>query len=424
MKKARILALLCALVICLTYLTACNSNNNGTSDTGTNDHAHSYSLSAVDTENNTAEYICGACDEKEVEAMKEYTVTYTNGETVKTKGEITLPQGLPNGSQSFVGWEYDGIVYSAGTSLTVSEDTAITAVYSNGEHVCAYSKQEGSTEPECCAVGTYSLKCSCGKEMTKIISARGHAFSEYKTGGEYMSRACFICGNIQNKAVFNAKETGTLLALGDSITFGTKLSDNVNSSYPKYLAQALGYQYINNAQAGSEAYGWYSVLTGRLAPNGNKYNEMGGLDKATFDEKIKAADIIVFSIGTNDLWYPQWRSVKEIKSALIGIIDEIHKLNPEVTVVLVGSGFAFKYNGKEVTGTLKENFAQLADELAKTLNTDEYNGFAHFVDVTRIFSTASCFEDVDWGGADYIHPGRSGHIAIADAVLDHLNVKK
>ena len=221
---------------------------------------------------------------------------------------------------------------------------------------------------------------------------------------------------------FQLKASGTLLALGDSITYGTKLAGNVSDSYAKKIADALGYEYENYAKAGSEAYAWYSVLTRKAAPNGTKYTEVGNVDREVLTAYVEDADLIVFTLGTNDLAYTQWRTVEQIKTTLLGFIDKIHEINPDATVILVGSGHIFKYDGKEADDTLKANIAELAAELGEALSDEKYAPFAHFVDVTDIFSDTASFEDVD-GTPDYLHPGYSAHAKMAKAVLECLGVE-
>ena len=225
-----------------------------------------------------------------------------------------------------------------------------------------------------------------------------------------------------NKPIFEVKPSGALLAIGDSITYGTKLSGNVNDTYAKKIADTLGYDYENCAKAGSEAYQWYSMLTRKSAPNGNKYTEVGSVNREVLTAYVEDADLIVFTLGTNDLAYTEWRTVKDIKTALLGLIDKMHEINPEATVVLLGSGHIFKYDGKDASDILKANTAQLATELSEALESENYSSFAHFVDVTDIFSEASSFEDVD-GNPDYLHPGYSAHAKMAKAVLEHLGVE-
>ena len=427
MKNFRVLALLCALLICFTTLVACDGNNSGnttsTTTTTTNNHTHSYSEIRANTENNTVEHVCSECGEKEIETMKEYTVTYIGGGTVQTKGEITLPGGSSHGGGNFIGWKFEDTVYTAGTTLTISEDTEIEIVYDqSGNHVHAYSKQEGSTEPDCDSVGTYNLRCSCGHTLTKTIAARGHNFSEYKVSsdGLTMTRACFVCGLVQEKAVFDVKDNGKLLAIGDSMTFGTKLSGSTQESYPKHVADVLGYEYENIALAGSEAYQWNSLLTGRPASNGSTYSNINGMTKDDITEKIASADIIVMTLGGNDINYVQYRTPQKIADALISIFDTIHNINPEATVVIANSSFFIAYNNNTPSAEFLAHMAEVANILQTTLNSEEYNGFAHYVDTSRIMSTRSYFEDVDWN-IDYLHPGHSGHQAIANAILDHLN---
>lgn len=227
----------------------------------------------------------------------------------------------------------------------------------------------------------------------------------------------------QDKPVFEKQPTGTVLAFGDSLTYGTKLAGATEECYAKTVADTLGYEYVNCAKAGSEAYAWYSMLTGKAAPNGNKCSEVGDVDRETFTAYIEDADLIVFSLGVNDLAsYAQWRSVKDIKNTVLGLINEIHSINSDATVVLVVFGNIFRYNGQEPDATVKANVATFAKELGETLSTEKYSSFALAADVTDVFSDKANFEDVE-GNPDYLHPGHSGHAKMAAAVLEYLGVE-
>lgn len=427
MKKR--IGFLIALATCASLLlSACaggatTTTATTTGDGGTEQHAHDCASVSADVEAATVEYVC-SCGESETVNMPEFKVTTNMGSSSTTKGEIVIPGSSSHGGGNFIGCKIGDTVYRAGTTLTISEDTYMEVYYnSTSEHIHSFSKLEGSVEPTCNAQGLYKLSCSCGHTEDRIVPARGHVFSEYRTSadGKIMRRACFLCGLTQEKSVPELSG-GKILAIGDSLTFGTKL-DSSNSAYPKLVADALGYEVENIALPGSEAYQWNSVLTGKPAVNNKQWNDINGLTREDILAKIEGADIVVMTLGANDVGgYLQWRSPKQIKDALTSIIDVIHSTNPDAKVVVSMFSFLFKYGANDTSDEVRDAFYQYNNLVTRSLNGEKYNDFVFCVDITRIMSTASLFEDV--ADPDYTHPGYEGHKAIAALILDHLNFTK
>ena len=435
MKIRAHISLALAIVLCVLSLVACGGGNASTTTTTTGkpEHTHTfdYSSMTVDTDAHTVEYSCTSCGERKTENMtqKEFKITSDGVESTVSDKHFTIEASDADG---FLGRKLnDRVVYAPGTVLPISSDVVLTSVFNatDGSHTHVYSKADGSTEPDCDSVGRYKLVCSCGNEITETLPAYGHSFSSFVTSddGLTMKRACFVCGHVDEKPVFEVKEGGKLLAIGDSMTFGTKLADDVQSSYPKLVADALGYECENIALPGSEAYQWYSLLSGRPAPNGKTCTEINGLDKADVLDKIAEADVVVMTLGINDIGnpgYTQYRTPKQATTALAAIYKAIHDANPNAKVIMVNTSYIFSYISNAV---LPELSIQRVDELARLLqekiNSNEtLKSFVYYVDITHIMSIRSYFEDVSWN-IDYLHPGYSGHIAIKDMILDYINVK-
>lgn len=422
-----------AVILCVLSLVACNGGGASSTTEAKPDHTHTfdYGSMTVNTDAHTVEYSCTSCGERKTENMtqKEFKITSDGVESTVSDKHFTIEASDADG---FLGRKLnDRVVYAPGTVLPISSDIILTSVFTpeNGSHTHVYSKIDGSTEPDCDSVGRYKLLCSCGKEITETVSAYGHSFSSFVTSddGLTMKRACFVCGHVDEKPVFEVKEGGKLLAIGDSMTFGTKLADDVQSSYPKLVADALGYECENIALPGSEAYQWYSVISGKSAPNGKSWNEINGLDKIDILDKIANSDVIVMTLGINDIGspgYTQYRTPEQVATSLAAIYKIIHDTNPNAKVIMVNSSYIFSY----ISGaTLPDVTISRVDELSRLVQ-DKINAnktlrsFVYYVDITHIMSIRSYFEDVSWN-VDYLHPGYSGHIAIKDMILDYINVK-
>ncbi len=280
-------------------------------------------------------------------------------------------------------------------------------------HTCEYTttvKEATCTTPEF----TKKACLECGL-FTETVTAPvlGHTWGAWTKSNGVATRSCTVCEASQSKSVGAVDNSKSLLAIGDSLTYGLNVENTVNGAWAKYVSDNLGIAtYQNYAVHGTEVYQWYSLLTGNAAPNGGSTNDIAGLTKDGLVEAIKNAGVVAFSLGSNDLigGYVGHRSAEKVHETLIKIVDEIHSINPDAIVVSVG----YAYGVSMVVGGKYENSYQLFidfnDLMIETLNSEAYNSFAYYVDVSNVMSNVALM------GADKVHPTAEGQKKIADRV--------
>lgn len=281
-------------------------------------------------------------------------------------------------------------------------------------HTCEYTTTV--TDATCTTPEFTKTEClECGL-FTEPVTAPvlGHKWGNWSKNDGVATRSCSVCGASQSKTVKDVDTTKPLLAFGDSLTFGLNTPNTINDSWAKYVANNLGVSsYENYAVDGTAVYQWYSLLTGEKAPNNKPTAEIAGLTKDTLTEKIKNAGVVAFSLGSNDLigGYVGHRSAEKVHETLIKIVDKIHEINPDAIVVSVG----YAYGVSMVVGGKYEPsyelFIDFNDLMTETLNSEAYNSFAYYVDVSNVMS------DVTLLGEDKIHPTAEGQKKIADRAI-------
>ena len=400
MKKARYILLISLCLIAVLAIAACVTDN----EVPAHEHIVPYEKTIIDWGKNM-EYLCTKCNQK--------VSTPINGKLVLTDPEA-------KDGYTFIGWKVGDCIYTSNQEISVFGGEEVSPVYDNGEnHICAYVKSAESTEPTCSVIGKYHLTCSCGNVLKKIVPAHGHMWTTWsKTDdSEIYARKCEVCGITENKKLINTVDGGELYAFGDSITFGQKVG-GINASYAKFVAEELGMDYYNDAFSGSEAYQWYSLLTQKPAPNGKETSNINGLTSEKFRSSIESADVIIFSLGTNDIFYTEWRPVAKIKEVLENIVDSIHVINPNAKVIIVGGAYSEQFWDGGKYDKDQKRIAELTESLAELFEKEKYNEYAYFVDMTRILSDHNSYIDVSYGSPDGIHPGFKANKYMADFILD------
>lgn len=207
-----------------------------------------------------------------------------------------------------------------------------------------------------------------------------------------------------------AEERPHYLVLGDSIAFGSGLSNPREAVYGKIVADTNGYEYENYAVPGH--------TTGNL---------LSRMENETVRAAIERADIINISIGGNNFLlgnlnallfdgivkadYARFDAIAEgFSDDLQTIVDTIRALNADCAVILQTI-----YNPQ--TGYVGEVYQQGADRINQKLR--DFDG-AHPGEII-IADVASALTDSDHDFAeDRIHPSAVGNEKIAAVVLQTL----
>jgi len=209
---------------------------------------------------------------------------------------------------------------------------------------------------------------------------------------------------------------GIFYAIGDSITFGTKVGGNAGA-WPKFVSEKLGMKCVNDAKAGSRLSAWRSVLT--QAKNHNQYvdNHAGGVTREAMMDGIRRAGVIAFTLGTNDLLYNN--KGEDVAKRMLEFVEALHYYNPQALIVAVGgaNSEAFRAGGKyEKNGP---DGMKLNELLGKILNGPKYRDWCLYVDITGIFADHASYENCE-RTPDGVHPGRDGHKKIAEKILRYV----
>lgn len=209
----------------------------------------------------------------------------------------------------------------------------------------------------------------------------------------------------------SAEETLHYVVLGDSIAYGSGLTNPVEACYGKIVADTNGYTYANHSVPGHTT--------------GNLINRLS--DEAVLAD-VQNADIISISIGGNNFLMNNLvglmadalikKDYSEFDAIAAGfyaqfceIMDIINANNADAVVLLQTI-----YNPQ--TGYLREVYQQGADRLNDEMvrYAQEHPGEIVLVDVaTALLDTMDNFAD------DSIHPSAMGNEKIAVAVLETLS---
>ena len=209
---------------------------------------------------------------------------------------------------------------------------------------------------------------------------------------------------------------GILYAIGDSITFGTKVGGNAGA-WPKFVSEKLGLKCVNDARAGSRLSAWRSVLT--QSANHNQFidNHAGGVTRDQMLGGIRSAGVIAFTLGTNDLLYNN--KGEDVAYRMIEFVEALHHENPQALIVLVnGKGMeAFQKGGKyEKNGAEQDAYA---DAAAKIFNGPKFKDYCLYIDISDLLAQHATYENCE-REPDGVHPGRDGHKAIAARILEYV----
>ncbi len=208
-----------------------------------------------------------------------------------------------------------------------------------------------------------------------------------------------------------ADETTDYLVLGDSIAYGSGLSNPVEAVYGKIVADTHGFNYTN-----------YSV------PGHTTSNLLARLEKEEVIAALKEAEIISISIGGNNFLmsdliglmadaliksdYSEMDSIAEgFYTEFSEIMDVINEHNPDAIVLM-----QTLYNPQ--SGKIRPVYGEGQKRLNEMVNkyNEEHPGEIIIVEVGEALG-----EDMDCFAADDIHPSAKGNRLIAEEILKTLS---
>ncbi|MBR3802380.1 MAG: hypothetical protein IKK37_02905 [Clostridia bacterium] len=207
-----------------------------------------------------------------------------------------------------------------------------------------------------------------------------------------------------------ADEKPFYLVLGDSIAYGSGISNSREACYGKIVADTNGYEYANHA-----------------IPGHTTTNLINRLQEEGVIADVKKADIISISIGGNNfllgnLFGLMFDSIVLDKHDAFDriadgfykdfckIVDTINSYNKDAVILM-----QTLYNPQ--SGYLREPYQQGADRLNAAIN--RYNS-EHPGEIVIIDVGSALGDDMNNYADDEIHPSAKGNEIIAELIIDKL----
>lgn len=218
----------------------------------------------------------------------------------------------------------------------------------------------------------------------------------------------FMC--CLNLTVFADEENKFYVVLGDSIAYGSGLTNSVEACYGRIVADTNGYEYINHAVSGETS-----------------EDLINKMKEEAVNSDLHKADIISISIGGNDFLknspsdlifdavleddYSRFVEISEsFYDNLCIIIDEINAINEDAVILMQNL-----YNPQ--SGDFGELCQYGVDGINAMIErySEENPGEIEIIDVCSAFGN-----DSDNIAKDGIHPSAKGNVVIAELILDKL----
>ncbi|MDC3414569.1 SGNH/GDSL hydrolase family protein [Terrihalobacillus insolitus] len=219
--------------------------------------------------------------------------------------------------------------------------------------------------------------------------------------------------NIVDGAVgFFLKKNLDIVAIGDSLTQG--VGDTTNNG---------GYVGILNSRLSTEK---QDVNIENLGKRGNRSDQLlKRLDKQEIASSIKDAEIILVTIGANDIMkvvkenisdleYEQFvKEQVDYKQRLREIVDKMLALNPDASIYLIGfyNPFANYFKDIEELGLIVDNWNKTDQSVA-----DEYEQVT-FIPTSDLFSS---YNEEAVFYKDNFHPNYAGYQLMASRILEYI----
>lgn len=206
-----------------------------------------------------------------------------------------------------------------------------------------------------------------------------------------------------------------ITAMGDSLTQG--VGDNTdNGGYVGILEDSLN----QNSDTTAE-----TVQIDNFGKRGNRTEQLlERMEKEEIQESIRQADIVLITIGANDVMkiikdnvasldYQQFvEAQNEYEQNLREIFIKTKELNPDAEIHLLGvyNPFDKYFNHIPELNQIVSDWNRISKEVLSEFNNTE------FIPIRDIFETAE--EDILW--EDNFHPNEVGYKRMAERVLEYI----
>lgn len=189
----------------------------------------------------------------------------------------------------------------------------------------------------------------------------------------------------------NEQKKIKVACVGDSITFGSGLSDIQKDSYPAQLGELLG----DNWEVGNFGLSGATML---------KKGDLPYMESKEFDHaKSFAPDVVIIKLGTNDAKSQNWRFNEYFVGDYKKMIDAFSKFNSEPIIFICYPVPAYQ-NPFDINGSVIENeMLPKINEIAKDTGVKIIPLFQELSNKQHLFP-------------DGVHPNKEGARLIADNV--------
>jgi lysophospholipase L1-like esterase len=202
-----------------------------------------------------------------------------------------------------------------------------------------------------------------------------------------------------------------IVAIGDSLTQGVG-DETESGGYVGILNNTFEDQHMN-------------IKIENYGKRGNRSDQLlKRLDKEEISSSVKEADIVLITIGANDIMNvvknnftnltmePFQAEKMEYMDRLRTIFAKVLELNPDAQIYLIGfyNPFERYFSDIEQLGIIMENWNDAGQSV-----TEEFDQ-AYFIPTADLFKDSQ----LELLAEDFFHPNTSGYKLMAERVLDYL----
>jgi len=206
-----------------------------------------------------------------------------------------------------------------------------------------------------------------------------------------------------------------IVCIGNSITFGARLTDPETASYPAVLSALLT----------EKAYLKYEIKN--FGIGGATMLKFGTPNLWRILDSVKKypPDIVVIKAGTNEtVGAPRlnWEHISEFEKDYSDYIAAIRKINPDCRIIIC-SPLDMVLETKDLTQTRKDDLSGRRPriwELRKRIKKIAAKEDVFFLDLTKPFKGKPELMTT----TDGVHPNQDGYHYLATLVFDYLRKKK
>ncbi|GGA63503.1 SGNH/GDSL hydrolase family protein [Ornithinibacillus halotolerans] len=218
---------------------------------------------------------------------------------------------------------------------------------------------------------------------------------------------------IQNTIAFFSNKDKHIVAIGDSLTQG--VGDSTNQG---------GYVGLIDKHLNAEE---KVVTIDNFGKRGNRTEQLlERLNESNIQDSIKKADIILITIGANDIMQVVKENFMEITYTIFSeervhyeerlkqIFAKIDTINPDATIYLIGFYNPFQKYFEHI-----KELDMIADDWNSTSQQVAEKAGATFIPTKDLFTD----ESVNLFAEDHFHPNEFGYQRIAERILNYLVVE-